>query len=701
MKDADVFELASRAGIAIEWQDYAGRPHSVSLDTIRHILTALGLPCAGAGDLAQSRAQLEITAPPPLITATIHQPVTVPCAGAASSRARIIYEDGTAAERMAERTAHGYVLPPIAQPGYHRIEFAPGSALTLAVAPGRCVTTTDLTGKDRAWGLAVQTYGLRSPGDCGIGDMSGVVALARAAVALKADALALSPTHALFSADPGHFGPYSPSNRLFYNSLHADAAAVFGEERVATARSEAAAQVGVQAGAQVGAQVGANQETDLIDWPRASHLKMAMFRRLFEQCLGGEFSNLQPNALADDFREFRSKNGAPLAAHVLFETLHAARLRADARAWNWQDWPPEWRDPSGRAVRDFAAAHEHELLFHAFLQWLADRSFAGAQKKAVDAGMRVGLITDLAVGMHVSGSATWSDQNGVLTGLQIGAPPDLFNPVGQNWGLTTFSPRALVTGGYASFIATLRAAMRHAGGVRIDHAMGLMRLWVTPIGAQPSEGAYLAYPLNDLLRLTALESHRHRAVLIGEDLGTVPQGFREQLSAAGIYGMNVLWFERRGRAFRRPRLWPTNVAAMSSTHDLPTVAGWWRGHDIDVRARCGLVSDPERERAARNEDRIALRRAFRSAKLASGEPLSPERPAQAVDATIKFVAAAPSHLTLLPLEDALALEEQPNLPGTIDQHPNWRRRYDGAAANLLDRAEVRQRLKPLAERQRK
>jgi 4-alpha-glucanotransferase len=474
---------------------------------------------------------------------------------------------------------------------------------------------------------------------------------------------------------------------LFYNPLHADAAAVFGEKRVAKARSEAAA------------QFGADVESHLIDWPRASRVKLAMFRRLFEQCIAGEFSNHQPNALADDFREFRRRSGAPLAAHALFEALHAERLRADAHAWNWQDWPPQWRNPSDRAVRDFAAAHEHELLFHAFLQWLADRSFADAQKKAIDAGMRIGLIADLAVGMHVSGSATWSEQSGVLTGLQIGAPPDLFNPVGQNWGLTTFSPRALVTGGYASFIATLRAAMRHAGGVRIDHAMGLMRLWVTPVGAQPSEGAYLAYPLKDLLRLTALESHRHRAVLIGEDLGTVPPGFREQLSAAGIYGMDVLWFERRGRAFRRSRLWPTNVAAMTSTHDLPTVAGWWRGHDIDVRAQCGLALD--RERAARAEDRLALWRAFRSAKLANGEPPSPEHTQQAVDVTIKFVAAAPSHLTLLPLEDALASEEQPNLPGTIDQHPNWRRRYNGAAANLLDRAEVRQRLKPLAERQRK
>ncbi len=614
MTDADVYDLASRAGVAIAWQDYADRPHQVPLDTIRHILAALGLPCATAADLAQSQAQLETAVPPPLITATTDQPITLPGADAAPSRLRITYDDGTVADLTSRRKGRRVLLPPIARPGYHRIEYASGDTLTLAVAPARCVTTKDITGEDRIWGLAVQTYGLRSPGDCGIGDMSGVVALARSAAALRADALALSPTHALFSADPGHFGPYSPSNRMFFNPLHADAAVLFGEERVAKARNEATVH-----------ENGAEQEAHLINWPQASRFKMATFQRLFEDFLDHEFSDHQPSALADDFRQFQDKTGAPLAAHALFETLHAARLRADPSIWNWQDWPSEWRDPSSRSVQEFAAAHEHEVLFNTFLQWIADRSFADAQQKTRDAGMRVGLISDLAVGMHNSGSATWSDQRSVLTGLEVGAPPDLFNTSGQSWGLTTFSPRALMTGGYASFLATLRAAMRHAGGVRIDHAMGLMRLWVTPVGAKASEGAYLAYPLDDLLRLTALESHRHRAIVIGEDLGTVPPGFRKRLAAAGIYGMAVLWFERKGRAFRSPRLWPTDAAAMTSTHDLPTVAGWWRGRDIDVRGQCDLVSDRDREEAERDQDRRALWRACRSAKFAHGSPSLPCR----------------------------------------------------------------------------
>ena len=195
-------------------------------------------------------------------------------------------------------------------------------------------------------------------------------------------------------------------------------------------------------------------------------------------------------------------------------------------------------------VKQFAHDNEKEVQFHCFLQWVADRSLTTAQQAAKDAGMRIGLISDLAVGMSGEGSHAWSSQHDVLNGLQVGAPPDLYNQNGQNWGLTTFSPWALRTGGFAPFIATLRAALRHAGGVRIDHVMGLMRLWVIPDGAGPQDGAYLTYPLDDLLRLTALESLRHRAIVIGEDLGTVPAGFRDTLSQVGIYGMQVLWFER-------------------------------------------------------------------------------------------------------------------------------------------------------------
>jgi 4-alpha-glucanotransferase len=225
-----------------------------------------------------------------------------------------------------------------------------------------------------------------------------------------------------------------------------------------------------------------------------------------------------------------------------------------------------------------------------------------------------------------------------------------------------------------------------------------MRLWVTPRGADASQGSYLAYPLDDLLRLTALESHRHRAIVIGEDLGTVPAGFRSRLARAGIYGMSVLWFERDGPAFVAPSAWPAEAVAMTSTHDLPAVAGWWRGSDLTVRAQCGLLTDIAVERTARNREREALWRAFQSAGVADGPVPSPAEDTRLADAAVKFIAATPSRLALLPLEDALAATSQPNLPGTIDEHPNWRRRYPGQSGALLEPPAVRHRVGLLAKR---
>jgi 4-alpha-glucanotransferase len=252
--------------------------------------------------------------------------------------------------------------------------------------------------------------------------------------------------------------------------------------------------------------------------------------------------------------------------------------------------------------------------------------------------------------------------------------------------------------GFAPFIETLRACMRHAGGLRLDHSMGFMRLWVIPAGAPSTEGAYLAYPLDDLFRLTALESHRHRAIVIGEDLGTVPPGFRGRLRRAGIYGMSVLWFERAGKRFKKPADWPPEAVAMTSTHDLPTVAGWWRGSDLEEWARCGAVADMPAARSARDKQRKVLWRAFVAAGVGDGNFPAADDGARATDSAVKFIAATPSRLALLPLEDALASTEQPNLPGTIDEHPNWRRRYPGDAGTLLDDPAVRQRVGSLAAR---
>lgn len=519
-------------------------------------------------------------------------------------------------------------LPGIRRPGYHRLRFA-DREVTLAVAPSRCVTLQDIGGGERMWGVAAQVYGLRRAGDGGIGDAGAVRDLAEAAARHGADAVALSPVHSLFPHDPARYGPYSPSSRLFLNPLYADPSATF--DATALALDEAL------------------EGAALIDWPAAGAAKFARLRALFD-----EFDQVD-TPLLREFERFVVEGGETLRQHARFEAEQAAGSER----------------------------------YHLFLQWITARSFAAAHQAAKAAGMRVGLLSDLAIGMDRSGSHAWARQSDLLMGLSIGAPPDAFNPHGQDWGLTGFSPRALLATGFEPFLATLRAALAYAGGVRIDHIMGLMRLWLIPRGQPAGEGAYLAYPLEDLLNLLALESHRHRAVVIGEDLGTVPPGFRARLRQAGIAGMDVLWFERTRLNFRKPSRWRADAVAMTTTHDLPTVAGWWNGEDIRTRRALGLGAAGEEQ--GRAQDRARLWRAFTNAGLDGPMPLA-DQPQAAVDAALGYVAQSPSPLMLVPLEDLLGLVEQPNLPGTIDEHPNWRRRLEPVARELFEAPAVRARV---------
>ena len=309
--------------------------------------------------------------------------------------------------------------------------------------------------------------------------------------------------------------------------------------------------------------------------------------------------------------------------------------------------------------------------------------------------MAIGLITDLAIGVAPHGSDVWCRPDQMLHGLTIGAPPDLLNPRGQDWGLTSFSPHGLIACGYDSFLDMLRTALRYAGGVRIDHVMGLARLWVMPRGARPGQGAYLRFPVDDLLRLVRLESWRHRAIVLGEDLGTLPDGFRSRLVDDGLCGLRVLWFERDDGRFLPPATWDRQAVAMTSTHDLPTVAGWWSAQDLLWRERLGLNISPQ-DRADRETDRQALWSAFCQSGAVTGPVPPAEMPAEATDAACAHLGGAACDLALLPLEDALALVEQPNVPGTTDEHPNWRRRLDAPASALLDPPEVAARLAAIA-----
>ncbi|WP_419343384.1 4-alpha-glucanotransferase [Achromobacter sp. PD1] len=683
--DPALSALAAKAGIAEHWTDARQRPRQVSPDTLRLLLEGMGLPAGNAHDIRDSdhRLGVELGARlPPLLVARSGMPASLPAC--ARGRYRIVCESGLTCD--GEVAEDGSLIAP-QEPGYHSLHLACGQTV-LAVAPRQAPSLDDLTDgmRPRAWGLCAQVYSLRrdagQAGDGGFGGFGAVRELAAAAAAEGADALAISPVHAMFAAQPQRCSPYAPSSRLFLNTLYADPASILGDDALRRALAELAAQPPV---------------TDLIDWPSAGIWRQRLLRALHRQ-----FRTIGPEDARQRYEAFCVRRGKALRDHAVFEALHAAQAAHGAHHLPWTQWAAGLRDPDSPEVERYARQHPVEVDFHRYAQWLAAESLGHAQKAARRAGMRVGLISDLAVGDSPDGSHAWSRQTDLMPGLSIGAPPDIHNPQGQNWNLAAFSPRAMHAQGYAAYIDMLRAALAHAGGLRIDHILGMARLWLVPDGLAADAGAYLRYPLRELLALTALEAWRHRALAIGENLGTVPEGFNRELADHGILGMNVLWFMRQEPDMTAPPSeppkpapflaaedWPVQAVAMTSTHDLPTLRGWWAERDIDVRAELNLLGGGDDEATLRHNrrmDRSLLAQALGCAVEPARAPL---------EDMLRFVSSSPCPLLLVPMEDLAGELEQPNLPGTVDQHPNWRRRLAASSAACFADPAVQGRLQAL------
>lgn len=706
--------LALDAGIAEHWTDARQRPQRVAPDTLRALLAAMDLPAGTARDIDDSRRRLAEQAAdvlPPMLVTRCNARTVLP--KTARGPYRVLCESGRILDGHIQAGADRvpFMIAPD-EPGYHRLLLTTAEA-TLAVAPQKAPSLADLTGVTgpRCWGLAAQVYSLRQdasaavPRTHGFGDFGALRELAVAAAEQGADMLAISPVHAMYAAQPERSSPYSPSNRLFLNVLYAAPASVLGQDAMVRALA------GVEP-----AELSALDGLELIDWPAAAAIRLRVLRALH-----AEFASSGAASQRARYAQFCEDRGQALRDHAIFEALHAAQRAPDGKIPPWQKWPAALRDPASSQVKRFAQDHPLEVDFHQFAQWLAAENLAAAHTAGREAGMRLGLLADLAVGASPDGSHAWSRQADLMRGMSVGAPPDIYNSLGQGWGLTAFSPRALHTNGYAAFIEMLRAVLAHTGGVRIDHILGMARLWLVPDGASPADGAYLRYPLDEILALIALEAWRHRACAIGENLGTVPEGFDDRLNDNGVLGMNVLWFMRQAvdappvadaaeavaagadasgaraaAGFTPPAEWPENAAAMTTTHDLPTLRGWWEERDIDWRVKLHLLGDDDDEqslRAARAQDRQALSRAL--------DPKAETPPGQApVPELLRFVSSSPCPLLLVPMEDIAGVLDQPNLPGTIDTHPNWRQRMplsiratfaDPAAQARLDAARAGRR----------
>ncbi|AUX69186.1 4-alpha-glucanotransferase [Porphyrobacter sp. HT-58-2] len=638
--------LAQACGLAREWRNVEGRQQVVSDAALAAVLAALGHDVAGERQIARALADVdaERTRLPAMLVADAGGLIDLPFT---PIRAEATGED--AVTRPLVLDGHRLIAPQA--PGYYDLALD-GRAVRLAVAPAKCPLPA--RNKGRPWAVAVQIPALRGAQAAPFGGFGELADAARVLGAAGADALAINPVHALF---PGHgvgYSPYSPSSRLFLNGALADPV-LAGLPPLPEANGPA-----------------------LIDWAAALPARLAQLRAVF----AGLSPEMRAKATATD--------DAMLRRHALFDALDC-HFRAASGAHGWRDWPAAFHDPAGEAARRFAAEHPDEVAFHLFVQWLARQGLATAQAAARQAGMGIGLIGDLAVGVDPSGSDVWSLRHAMLDGLTIGAPPDPLGPLGQNWSITGFSPHGLRASGYEPWIAMIRAGLASGGGLRIDHAFGLARLWVIPEGGATGDGAYLSYPFEDLIRLATLEAHRAGAFIIAEDLGTAPHGFTHAVTDRQMLGMRVLWFERAAdHGFIGAQDYEALSVAMSGTHDTVTVAGWWKGRDLDWAEELGRLPEgmtrAEAE-AIRDWDRGLL---WSTLDHTAPRP-APDDPAPVVDAAIGHIAATPSALALVSLEDLLGLEEQPNLPGTITEHPNWRRRLAAPTDALLGDARVQHR----------
>ncbi len=507
----------------------------------------------------------------------------------------------------------------------------------------------------RIWGLFCQLYELRSARSWGIGDFADLARAAEIAAEAGADFLGINPLHALFFAAPERNSPFTPSNRQFLNPLY-----IAMDALPANTRPDKQALAEARA-------------AELVDYPLVGRLKRKGLHAVFTRKPFDHDRYRQA-----DFEAFRAEGGQALERHALFEALSEAMVRKGHDA-GWKNWPLAFQTPESPEVAAFAKKNARAVTFHLWLQWIAARQLDAAAEAARAAGMRVGLYLDLAVGEAPDGSATWSDNDSTLQGVVVGAPPDVFSQEGQNWALSALSPTALARAGYAPFRALIAAQMKYAGALRIDHVMALRQLFLIPDGAPGSEGTHVAYPLAEMLRVVTEEASRHGAVVIGEDLGWVPGGFREVLRAANVLAYRILYFETDWGLFTRPSTYPEKALACISTHDLPTLAGWWSGEDIALREKFGLIDAGKAagDTARRAEERIALVNAFIDAGQLPAEAQdgdAPDLPPRVLIAAYRFLAATPSRLVGVRLADLTGPKGQTNVPGTMEEHPNWCRR---------------------------
>src|SRR5450631_929778 len=719
--DTTIIErLARLRGIGDAYHDYRGELRYFSLETKKNLLRAMGCnvdePAAAALELARlEMARWRKLLPPVAAARSVRIGVEVNIAArefGSALRWSVRFEDGTRHTGMTSTadcpevwrgevegswiTRRRLELPFDLPAGYHELEakIATGAAAgaaggapdrcLLIVSPPRCFEPASITAGRRLWGIAVQLYTLRSRDNWGIGDFNDLRSLIRWVAPHGAGFIGLNPLHALAPADPDRSSPYSASSRHFLNILYIAVPSV--PEFAECARARAAVD-----DPQFLERLHGLRSANLVDYRGVADAKFEILELLFH-----EFRDRHLSPATDRgqrFRAFVAGGGALLQAHARFDALDQHFRATLATASGWLSWPEEYRDVNGRAARGFAAAHPLQVEFYLYLQWLAHDQLVNAQALARELGMPIGLYGDYAVGSNPSGSETWVEQSSYRMGAEIGAPPDPLALKGQGWGIPPQDPFVMETQRLQGFVHLIRNNMCYYGALRLDHVMSLFRLWWVAAGDSPTEGAYVHYPLDQLLTVLALESARAACLVVGEDLGVVPDEMRRAMPEFGLYHYKVLLFEKDAGRFRRPDEYVPRALGTVTTHDMPTLRSYWEGRDIDLRRARNLYTSLDVQNGVmreREHDRELLLGALQEQGLQPAQPAALSEPftEELANALHVYLARSRSLLVSLQIEDLLGMIDPVNVPGTDREYPNWRRKLTADIEDMITRQDL-------------
>lgn len=644
--------LARRFGVLEEFRDLSGVIRPTGRDTKLALLRANGLHLDTDVMILETLSALTAADTarryPREVIVESGKPKAIGFGAGAEWRMEL---EGGAGSAPAGRDPDGIRLPSLAS-GVHSlfVEAADGTEeITVIAAPESVPMLADVTGRDRLWGLNVALYGLQSERNLGVGDFADLAQAAKIFGSVGAGFLGINPVHALGWADHDVISPYSPSHRGFLNAMYIAPDRILGTSMPESIKSIVRRE---------GADIADLRASEAVGYGRYNERQRRLLAAAF-----GEFDARSDAAERSMFDKFRSERGGALAKFALFEAI------SELHGPDWRVWPEELKDANGSDAQALNKQLSDKIRFHAWMQWIADRQLGAAQNQAQASGMALGLYLDLAVGSRRGGAETWCETETVAQDVSIGAPPDHLSPAGQKWNLAAFSPEKLFKNKYKAFRNTIAESMRYAGVLRIDHVLGLNRSFWIPDDGSP--GGYIRQPFEALLAIVAIEAERANTVVIGEDLGLVPDGFREALATRGLYSYSVLQYEKNDRGhFRDPATLRPQSLACFGTHDTPTLKGFWKGRDIDWWRKLGWVDD---ERAAQ----LKQGREHEKADLmAQGSMQAPQETAfGGVSSHIHgLLAQSPAAMVSVQLDDVLGHCEAQNLPGTIDEHPNWRRR---------------------------